>query len=95
MPVGPRAPVEPAVYSRSSSKLPTFDIRHIAITTARKFSSVKERITSKIKHAIKLKTSPARLVQLLQPSLALCFSLQPFTAHWMVRHHWLQAKIKR
>ena len=31
-------------------------------------------ITSKIKHAIKLKTSPARLAQLLQPSLAFCFS---------------------
>jgi len=32
-------------------------------------------ITSKIKH----KTSPARLAQLLQPSLAFCFSLQPMT----------------
>jgi len=30
----------------------------------------KEAITSKVKHAIKLKTSPARLAQLLQPSLA-------------------------
>jgi len=29
----------------------------------------KGAITSKIKHAIKLKTSPARLAQLLQPSL--------------------------
>jgi len=37
-------------------------------------------ITSKIKHAIKLKTSPARLAQLLQPSWAFCFSLQPMTA---------------
>ena len=36
----------------------------------------KVAITSKIKHAIKLKTSPARLAQLLQPSLAFCFSLQ-------------------
>ena len=35
----------------------------------------KGAITSKIKHAIKLKTSPARLAQqLLQPSLAFCFS---------------------
>jgi len=33
-------------------------------------------ITSKTKHAIKL-TSPTRLAQLLQPSLAFCFSLQP------------------
>jgi len=38
-------------------------------------------ITNKIKHAIKLKTSPARLAQLLQPSLAFCFSLQPIKAH--------------
>ena len=37
-------------------------------------------ITSKIKHAIKLETSPARLAQLLQPVLAVCFSLQPMTA---------------
>jgi len=37
-------------------------------------------ITSKIIHTIKLKTSPARLAQLLQPSLAFCFSLQPLTA---------------
>jgi len=33
-------------------------------------------ITSKMKHAIKHKTSPARLAQLLQPSLALCFILR-------------------
>ena len=39
-------------------------------------------IVSKIKHAIKHKiTSPARLAQLLQPSLAFCFSLQPMTAY--------------
>jgi len=42
---------------------------------------LKGAITSKIKHAVKLKTSPARLAQLLQP-LAFCFSLQPMTAHW-------------
>ena len=41
----------------------------------------KGAITSKIKHAIKLNTSPARLAQLLQPSLAFCFSLQPMTAY--------------
>jgi len=35
----------------------------------------KGAITSKIKHAIKLKTSPARLAQLLQPSLAFLFYL--------------------
>ena len=39
-------------------------------------SASKGVITSKIKHAIKLKTSPARLAQLLQPLLAFCFSLQ-------------------
>jgi len=41
---------------------------------------------------MKLKTSPARLAQLLQPSLAFCFSLQPMTAHRPVHRHWLQAK---
>jgi len=37
--------------------------------------------TSKIKHAIKHKTSPARRAQLLQLSLAFCFSLQPMAAY--------------
>ena len=41
---------------------------------------VKGAITSKIKHAIKHKTSPARLAQLLQPSLACCFSLPSLAA---------------
>jgi len=50
----------------------------------------KGAITSKIKHAIILKTSHAWLAQLLQPSLAFCFSLQPMMAH----RHWLQAKTK-
>jgi len=54
----------------------------------------KGAITSKIKHAIKLKISPARPAQLLQPSLSFCFSLQPITAHRPVRRHWLQAKTK-
>ena len=40
-------------------------------------SETKGAITSKIKHAIKHKTSPARLAQLLQPLLTFCFSLQP------------------
>jgi len=57
-------------------------------------SGVKGAITSIIKHAIKHKTSPARLAQLLQPSLAFCFSLQPMTAYWTVRRHRLQAKTK-
>jgi len=54
----------------------------------------KGAITSKIKHAIKLKTSPARLAQLYQPSLAFCVSLQPMTSHRPVRRHWLQAETK-
>ena len=54
---------------------------------------VKGAITSKIKHAIKHKTSPARLAQPLQPSLAFCFSLQSITAYRPGRH-WLQAKNK-
>jgi len=46
---------------------------------------LKGAITSKIKHAIKLKTSPARLAQLLHNYvaaliIAFCFSLQPMTA---------------
>jgi len=41
----------------------------------------KKAITSKIKHAIKLKTSHVGLAQLLQPSLAFCFSWQPMTAY--------------
>jgi len=43
--------------------------------------------TSKIKHAIKLKTSPARLAQLLQPSLAFCFSSQPMAAYRPFFHY--------
>jgi len=44
--------------------------------------ATKAAITGKIKHAIKHKTiSPARLAQLLQPSLAFCFSLQPIAAY--------------
>ena len=57
----------------------------------------KGAITSKIKHAIKHKTSPARLAQLLQPSLSFCFSLQPMTAYHPVLDgtlHWLQAQTK-
>ena len=46
----------------------------------------KGAITSKIKHAVKHKASPARLAQLLQPSLAFCFSLQPMTAYRPVRY---------
>jgi len=44
-------------------------------------SMAKGAITSKIKHAINHKTIPARLAQLLQPSLAFCFSLQPMTVY--------------
>jgi len=58
----------------------------------------KGAITSKIKLAIKHKTTPAKLAQLLQPSLAFCYSLQPMTRRtvqdWTVRRHWLQAKTK-
>jgi len=44
-------------------------------------TSNKGAVTSKIKHAVKLKTSPSILAQLLQRSLAFCFSLQPMTAY--------------
>jgi len=70
-----------------------------------KWSSTLDKgaITSKIKHAIKLKTSPARLAQLLQPSIAalkafenLLISVVPWFKQpdWTVRRHWLQAKTK-
>jgi len=42
----------------------------------------KGAITSNIKRAIKLKTSTAKLAQLLQSLLAFCVNLQPMTAHW-------------
>jgi len=51
------------------------------VTYALHCKSPKGAITSKIKHAIKLKTRPTRLAQLLQSSLAFCFSLQPMTAY--------------
>ena len=54
----------------------------------------KGAIKSKIKHAIKPKTSPARFAQLSQPSLAFCFSLQPMTTHRPLRRHWLHAETK-
>ena len=53
------------------------------------FSFAKGAITSKIQHAIKLKTSRARLAQLWQPSFAFSFSSQPMTTHCTV-----QAKTK-
>jgi len=59
------------ISSPSSSACP-----HGAVAEIRKGA-----ITSNIKHAIKLKTSPARFAQLLHPSLAFCFSLQPMTAY--------------
>jgi len=57
------------------------------------FSIAKEAITSKIKHAIKHKTSPARLAQLLQPSLA-CSQWRRTVQSYTVRRHWLKAKTK-
>jgi len=58
--------------------------RHsLGYNTRSQFHRCKGAITSKIKHAINLKQvqGPARLAQLLQPSLAFCFSLHPMTAH--------------
>jgi len=49
--------------------------RHSTAPSLQACSLSKEAITGKIKHAIKHKTSPARLAQLLQPSLSFCFSL--------------------
>jgi len=53
----------------------------ISCPHARHYCVSKGAIASEIKHAIKLKTSPATLAQLLQPSSAFCFSLQPMTVY--------------
>jgi len=52
--------------------------RHIPVDQSTFVFLFKGAITSKIKHAIKHKKSPA---QMLQPSVAFCFSLQPMTAY--------------
>jgi len=67
---------------------------HLALLCIHCVNRVNSRKGAIKKHAIKLKTIPARLAQLLQPSLAFCFGLQPMTAHRPVRCHWLQAKTK-
>ena len=59
-----------------------FALKSIMDLCARKVRVLfKGAITSKVKHAIKLKTTPAKLAQLLRSSLAFCFSLQPMTAY--------------
>ena len=62
----------------------TLHARSLSVQCTGRHNVCKGAITNKIKHAIKLKTSPARLAQLLQPSLAFCFSLQPMTAHAVI-----------
>jgi len=79
--------------SESKLKVKNEILKHFK-TDRLKMQDGKGAITSTRKHAIKLKTSHAKLAQLLQPSLAFCFSLQPMTEHWTVRRHWLQAKTK-
>ena len=46
--------------------------------------AITSKIKRAIKHTTKLETSPARLAQLLQPSLAFCFSLQPMTGYAVI-----------
>ena len=79
---------------RKAEGLETTDYRTVRLRPAVR---PKAAITSKIKHAMKHtinhKTSPAKLAQLLQLSLAFCFSLQPMTS-WSVRRHWLRAETK-
>jgi len=81
---------------RIASKCFHFFVRVSTCSPADGINQCKGAITSKIKHAIKHKTSPARLAQLLQPSLAFCCSLQPTRTvqSRTVRRHWLQAKTK-
>jgi len=66
------------IISAKSPPSPTA-LAHFVRDSASK-NTVKGEITSKIKLAIIHKRSPARLAQLLQSSLAFCFSLQPMTA---------------
>jgi len=47
-----------------------------------------QRLKSKRSITSKIKLATARLAQLLQPSLAFCFSLQPMTVHHPVRRQW-------
>jgi len=56
-------------------------IRHCTCRGLNLTRADKGAITRKIKHAIKHKTSAAKLAQLLQPSLEFCSSLQPMTAY--------------
>ena len=58
-------PLNLEVHKRLDTKLDRPDSHNVE----RDSISGKRAITSKVKHAIKLKTSPARLAQLLQPSL--------------------------
>ena len=76
--------LERIVYSASRTFFGRFLAdENSAVNTANGGAGLRSKgaITSKIKHAVKYKTSPARLAQLLQPSLAFCFSLQPMTAY--------------
>jgi len=88
----PRCPVAAHIFRSVVRRGDSLRRRLLQLDVAGRI--IKERSQVK-KHAIKLlKTSPARLAQLLQPSIAFCFNLQPMTAHRPVRRHWLQAKTK-
>jgi len=54
----------------------------LELIESRRLSWPNGAITNKIKHAVKLKTSPAKLAQLLH------------NCYWTVRRHWLLAKTK-
>jgi len=68
------------VSKNKSAAEPKMHIRIAEFCREQNFTA-KGAITSKIKHAVKHKTSPARLAQLLQPSVAFCFSLQAMRAY--------------
>ena len=88
-PVQEATETEPLVETEKTAKLRdvVYYQRHrVSVHCLYSIRGVKGAITSKIKHAIKRKTSPARLAHFaqllqLQPSLAFCFSLQPMTAY--------------
>ena len=65
-----------ALYSRAFLQWHV-TLSHLRFFTCSEWHGVcLNRLIIIIKHAIKHKTSPARLAQVLQPSLAFCFSLQ-------------------
>jgi len=93
-------PIMPLLYVMWPEALcfrPVRECDHASVRASGTLSS--GAITSKIKHAMKHKTSPARLAQLLHnccsPHFILaCSQWRRTVQDWTVRRHWLQVKTK-